>query len=35
VRTVVVVGVATPCSLQSVLQLLEETSCLFSNVLSN
>lgn len=32
-RTVVVVEVATPCSLPSVLQLLEETSCLFSNVL--
>lgn len=29
---IIVVGVATPCSLLSVLQLLEETCCLFSKV---
>lgn len=32
VSTIVVLRVATPCSLPSVLQLLEETRCLFSKV---
>jgi hypothetical protein len=32
VSTIVVVGVATPCGLPCLLQLLEETCCLFSKV---